>query len=135
MTDAQQDRRQDVLVVIGAGGIGVAIARRQGAGKAVLLADLNQATLAAAARELEATGYRVIAPSGAALVISSMAGYMLPALPTAQDQALANTPAAAASLLGLEAGFVTGSDLLIDGVIAALRTGQMQVTVGERAAA
>jgi hypothetical protein len=35
----------------------------------------------------------VIAPGGAALVISSMAGYMLPALPPEQDQALANTPA------------------------------------------
>ena len=36
---------------------------------------------------------RVIAPGGAALVISSMAGYMLPPLPPEQDQALANTPA------------------------------------------
>lgn len=290
MTDVRQDARQDVLVVIGTGGIGVAIARRQGAGKAVLLADRDETTLGAAARELDATGYRVttqrvdvadrasvraladaaaalgtvtqvvnaaglspnmappdrilavdlygtavvfeefgrvIAPGGAGLVISSMAGHMLHALPPEQDQALANTPAdallalpflqpdavpnsgaayalskranhlrvqadalrwgergarvnaispgiiltplarhemdspagagyhalidasaakrvgtaaevaaAAAYLLGPEAGFVTGSDLLIDGgVIAALRTGRMQVTVGGGAAA
>ena len=49
----------DVLVVIGIGGIGQAIVRRQGAGKAVLVADLNEATLASAARDLQALGYGV----------------------------------------------------------------------------
>jgi NAD(P)-dependent dehydrogenase (short-subunit alcohol dehydrogenase family) len=53
------DVRKDVLVVIGTGGIGQAIVRRQGAGKAVLLADVNDTTLAAAARDLAALGYRV----------------------------------------------------------------------------
>jgi len=42
----------DVVVVIGAGGIGLAIARRQGAGRSVLLADFNEDTLQAAANEL-----------------------------------------------------------------------------------
>ena len=36
---------QDVIVVIGAGGIGQAIARRQGPGKTVLLADFADGTL------------------------------------------------------------------------------------------
>jgi NAD(P)-dependent dehydrogenase (short-subunit alcohol dehydrogenase family) len=36
---------------------------------------------------------RVIAAGGAGLIISSMAGYMLPPLPADQDHALANTPA------------------------------------------
>jgi NAD(P)-dependent dehydrogenase (short-subunit alcohol dehydrogenase family) len=49
----------DVLVVIGIGGIGQAIVRRQGAGKAVLVADSNDATLAAAARDLQALGYSI----------------------------------------------------------------------------
>lgn len=49
----------DVLVVIGAGGIGQAIARRQGAGKLVLLADFDERTLETAAKGLEATGYTV----------------------------------------------------------------------------
>jgi NAD(P)-dependent dehydrogenase (short-subunit alcohol dehydrogenase family) len=49
----------DVVVVIGAGGIGVAIARRQGAGKAVLLADFNEGTLQSAADELTGLGHRV----------------------------------------------------------------------------
>ncbi|RKH47030.1 SDR family oxidoreductase [Corallococcus sicarius] len=145
----------DVVVIIGAGGIGQAIARRQGPGRAVLLADFNAATLEAATRALEGVGYqvvsqrvdvssresvsalakaaasmgrvtqvvhtaglspvmapvkailavdlvgvalvleefgRVVAPGGAGVVISSMAGYMPPPLPLEQDQALARTP-------------------------------------------
>lgn len=49
----------DVLIVIGSGGIGQAIARRQGFGKTVILADISEATLAAAADTLSTTGYRV----------------------------------------------------------------------------
>ncbi|NNB92558.1 SDR family oxidoreductase [Corallococcus exiguus] len=147
---------KNVLVVIGIGGIGQAIARRQGAGKTVLLADFDERTLDAAAKSLEATGYAVsampvdvasrtsihevvkeasrlgavtevvhtagvspnmappdrilavdllgtalvleefgniVAPGGAGIIISSMAGYMLPPLPTEVDLALATTPA------------------------------------------
>jgi NAD(P)-dependent dehydrogenase (short-subunit alcohol dehydrogenase family) len=146
----------DVIVVIGAGGIGVAIARRQGLGKHILLADFNEQTLTKAVAELGQASYsvsgqivdvssrtsvraladvatalgkvvqvvntaglspnmapvdrvlavdlygsavvfeefeRVIAPGGAGLIISSMAGHMLPALTAEQDQALAFTPA------------------------------------------
>jgi len=49
----------DVVVVIGAGGIGLAIARRQGAGRTILLADFNQDTLSSAASELTELGHRV----------------------------------------------------------------------------
>ena len=48
-----------VVVVIGSGGIGQAIGRRQGSGRTVLLADLNEAALAAAAAALEAGGHQV----------------------------------------------------------------------------
>jgi NAD(P)-dependent dehydrogenase (short-subunit alcohol dehydrogenase family) len=147
---------RDVVVVIGAGGIGLAIARRQGFGKTLLLADFNEKTLQSAADELRGASYsvethyvdvssrgsvkalaeaaaalgnvvqvvntaglspnmapvdrllevdlygsavvfeefeNVIAPGGAALIISSMAGHMMPALPPEQDHALAYTPA------------------------------------------
>jgi NAD(P)-dependent dehydrogenase (short-subunit alcohol dehydrogenase family) len=147
--------KSDVLVVIGAGGIGLAIARRQGAGKSILLADFNEGTLKSAANELRILGHRVttqpvdvssresvrslveaadalgnvdqlvqaaglspamappdailkvdlfgtalvleefgrvIAPGGAAIVISSMAGYRQPPLEPAQEQALATAP-------------------------------------------
>jgi NAD(P)-dependent dehydrogenase (short-subunit alcohol dehydrogenase family) len=147
---------RDVVVVIGAGGIGQAIARRQGAGKCILFADVNADTLQAATGALEVAGYRVtaqrvdvssrdsvralaqaaaelgsvvqvvhtaglspvqappaailvvdllwtalvleefgnvIAAGGAGLMISNMAGYMLPPLDPAQEHALAHTPA------------------------------------------
>ncbi len=270
----------EVIVVIGSGGIGVAIARRQGFGKTVLLADFNEKALGAAADGMKAASYavetqvvdvssrasvraladraaalgnvmqvvntaglspnmappqkvlevdlygsavvfeefeRVIAPGGAGLVISSMAGHMMPPLSADREHALAFAPAdellalpflkeipnslvgymvakranhlrvqaaamtwgargarvnsispgivatplaqhelnseigdgyramiaaapsrrmappeeiavAAAYLLGPDAGFITGSDLLIDGgVIAAMRAGKLPV--------
>ena len=155
---------KDVIVVIGAGGIGLAIARRQGFGKTILLADWNAETLAAAAADLRAASHdvetrqvdvssratvsaladaaaalgpvmqvintaglspnmapvqqvlevdlygaavvfevfeRVIAWGGSALIISSMAGHMLPALTAEQDNALAFTPADALLALPL----------------------------------
>jgi len=49
----------NVLVIVGAGSIGQAIARRLGAGKTVLLASHNEKSLADSARELEATGHVV----------------------------------------------------------------------------
>jgi len=50
---------KDVVVVIGSGGIGIAIARRQGFGKTILLADCNEATLLAAAADLRDASYSV----------------------------------------------------------------------------
>ena len=59
--------KTEVVVIIGAGGIGMAMVFE----------------------EFE----RVIAEGGSGLVVSSMAGYMSPALPKVQDHALAFTPA------------------------------------------
>ncbi len=50
---------KDIVVIIGAGGIGTAIARRQGIGRTLLLADFNDQTLQAAAAELRGASYRV----------------------------------------------------------------------------
>ena len=50
---------KNVIVIIGVGGIGLAIARRQGAGMTVLLADVNEQALSDAATALETTGYVV----------------------------------------------------------------------------
>lgn len=144
-----------VVVVIGAGGIGMAIARRQGFGKHILLADFNEKILETAAKELETASFRVsiqkadvssresvreladhaaslgdvinvvntaglspnmappdrilavdlygsavvfeefervIAPGGAALIVSSMAGHMSAPLPPEQGRDLAFAP-------------------------------------------
>lgn len=50
---------REVIVVIGAGSIGQAIARRVGAGKHVLLADLREETASAAAKTLSDAGFEV----------------------------------------------------------------------------
>src|SRR5688500_17234783 len=49
----------NILVLIGTGAIGQAIIRRTGAGRKVLLADLSDASLAAAKSALASTGYDV----------------------------------------------------------------------------
>src|SRR5919199_965192 len=168
-----------VVVVIGAGGIGQAIARRQASGNTLLLADRNQTTLAAAAETLQAAGHtvttrpvdvasresvhafaqaaaelgdvvnlihtaglspvqaspqailavdlygvalvldefgKVIARGGAGLVISSMAGHMIPALDAETERALADTPAD--ELLALP--FLSGDAVPNSGVAYAL---------------
>lgn len=152
-----------VTVVIGAGSIGQAIARRVSSGKHVLLADLRQENADAAAKVLSEAGFdvsttvvdissresvhalveaataigdvtgvvhaagvspsqappavilkvdlygtavileefgNVIAPGGSCVVIASMSGHRLAALPADQDRLLATTPADA--LLDLE---------------------------------
>jgi NAD(P)-dependent dehydrogenase (short-subunit alcohol dehydrogenase family) len=47
---------KEVVVVIGVGGMGLAVARRQGPGKAVLLADISEQSLDAAATALSEEG-------------------------------------------------------------------------------
>lgn len=147
---------KQVVVIIGAGGIGIAIARRQAFGKHILLADFNEELLTKAAGELQSASYEistqivdvsnresvrdlaraakaigsvvqlvntagvspnmappervlavdlygsavvfeefreVIAPGGAGLIISSMAGHMAPPLSKEDDHALAFTAA------------------------------------------
>ena len=54
-----QKRKRDVIVVIGPGQIGQAIARRVGVGKHVLLADMRQENADAAAEVLGNAGYEV----------------------------------------------------------------------------
>ena len=50
---------REVVVVTGAGGMGEAIARRLGAGRAVVLADASEAQLGAARRRVEEAGHDV----------------------------------------------------------------------------
>ena len=54
-----KDKLIKVIVVIGAGSIGQAIARRVGAGKHILLADLRQENADAAAKVLSEAGFEV----------------------------------------------------------------------------
>jgi len=61
---------KNVIVVIGSGLIGIAIARRIGSGKHILLSDLNQANNEAAAKTLSDAGFEI---STATVDISSRA--------------------------------------------------------------
>ena len=155
-TSRAETAMEQIVVIIGAGGIGMAIPRRQGFGKTLLLADCNESLLSAAADDLRTASYTVetqivdvssrpsvealvekavslgsvaqvvntaglspnmappegvlavdlygaalvfeafgavIAPGGAGLIISSMAGHMLPSLTPEENTALAFTPA------------------------------------------
>jgi NAD(P)-dependent dehydrogenase (short-subunit alcohol dehydrogenase family) len=49
-----------VLVVVGAGGMGLAIARRSGAGRTVVLADFDETVLHESTSTLEGEGYAVV---------------------------------------------------------------------------
>lgn len=55
-----RSRDNEVLVVIGAGGMGLSVARRVGAGRVIVLADINQAGLQTAADALTNDGHRVL---------------------------------------------------------------------------
>jgi NAD(P)-dependent dehydrogenase (short-subunit alcohol dehydrogenase family) len=50
---------QTVVVITGAGGMGIAIARRLGAGNTVVMADASETQLQRASRELEDAGHQV----------------------------------------------------------------------------
>ena len=51
--------RNDVIVIVGSGGMGVAIAHRLGSGRTLVLADLNSENLDAATRALSENGHDV----------------------------------------------------------------------------
>jgi NAD(P)-dependent dehydrogenase (short-subunit alcohol dehydrogenase family) len=50
----------DVLAIIGVGGMGVALARRMGAGRVVVLGDVNAAQVDSVAGQLTDDGHRVV---------------------------------------------------------------------------
>ena len=51
---------KEVLVVVGTGGMGLSTARRVGAGRVIMLADINQSGLEAAADALSTDGHQVM---------------------------------------------------------------------------
>jgi glycine/D-amino acid oxidase-like deaminating enzyme len=81
----------NAVVVIGAGSIGQAIARRVSAGKHVLLADLREQNAKAAAEVLSNAGFQV---SAATVDVSKRESvHALVLLTAEQNAALATTPA------------------------------------------
>jgi NAD(P)-dependent dehydrogenase (short-subunit alcohol dehydrogenase family) len=58
---APQPSSNEVLVIVGSGGMGLSVARRVGAGRVIVLADVDRAGLDAAAAALSSDGYQVLA--------------------------------------------------------------------------
>jgi NAD(P)-dependent dehydrogenase (short-subunit alcohol dehydrogenase family) len=129
---------REVTVVIGVGGIGIACARRLGAGQRLVLADFNAAGLEANAAELRASGYDVItqqvdiadAASVAALVATvSSAGSLRTLINTA---GLSPTMAPAKRIYAVD---LLGTALVIDAFLPLARVGTAAVMIASMAPA
>jgi len=59
-TERANSNPADVVVITGAGGMGVAVARRVAAGSTIILADVDKPKLDVQAASLTASGYRVV---------------------------------------------------------------------------
>src|SRR5690606_27159891 len=98
----------DVLVVIGIGGMGVAIARRLGPGRPVLLADFDDAALHAVAERLRGDGYDVytqqvdVSDASAVAALAARAAELGPVTAVAHTAGLSPTQASAAAILGVD---------------------------------
>ena len=57
---SSRSTNNEVLVIIGVGGMGVSVARRSGAGRTIVLADINAEGLNAAADALTEDGHQVL---------------------------------------------------------------------------
>src|SRR5271154_7485299 len=57
---SSRSTNNEVLVIIGVGGMGVSVARRSGAGRTIVLADINADGLNAAAGGLIEDGHQVL---------------------------------------------------------------------------
>src|SRR3954469_9174332 len=112
----------NIIVVIGAGQIGQAIARRVGVGKHVVLADRSELNANAAAEVMANAGYQV---SVATLDVSSRETVraLVSKATSIGEIVRAGTPdevgAVGALLMGPDGGFITGSDFLMDGGVTA----------------
>jgi NAD(P)-dependent dehydrogenase (short-subunit alcohol dehydrogenase family) len=93
----------EVIVVIGAGSIGQAIAWRVSSGRHVLPADLRQGNADAAAEVLSKAGYR----------------RMVELSPAARAGTPDEIGALGALLMNPDGTFITGSDFLMDGGVTA----------------
>ncbi|WDG18828.1 SDR family oxidoreductase [Microbacterium sp. Clip185] len=97
-----------VLVVVGVGGMGRAIARRLGSGKRVLLADFNEAGLNAVAAELRGDGFsvetRAVDVSDAASVraLAATAAEMGPIMQLAHTAGLSPVQASAPAIIAVD---------------------------------
>jgi len=109
------NEKREVVALLGAGSMGMAIAERVAANRIVLLGDISEKNLKAAAEKMQFSGYKVDT-----MVVDG----------GDKESIRAFARRAAEFLLSDKASFVTGTDLLVDGgTIAAIKTGAYQLTL------
>ncbi|MCP9746770.1 SDR family oxidoreductase [Lacihabitans sp. CS3-21] len=94
--------QSNVIVVIGVGGIGMAIARREGAGKVVLLADINEKNLAKASQDLIDTGYVVETQQTDVSLLSSVKALVAKAVSLGNVLQVVNTAGLSPNMASVE---------------------------------
>ncbi|GAA0592186.1 SDR family oxidoreductase [Kribbella sandramycini] len=100
--------QDSVVVVIGVGGMGISIARRQGVGRTLLLADFNDQTLKAAAEVLRAEGYDVstrtvdVSSRASVVELAEQAVALGPVLQVVHTAGLSPEQAAPAAILAVD---------------------------------
>ncbi|WP_319453376.1 MULTISPECIES: SDR family oxidoreductase [unclassified Mycobacterium] len=108
---------EEALVVIGVGGMGHAIARRVGAGRVIVLADINQGLLDSTAATLEREGHHVVTHEVDVTSRNSIAALVELATSVGRVTAVAHTAglspeqASAASIMAVD---LLGVALVID---------------------
>jgi NAD(P)-dependent dehydrogenase (short-subunit alcohol dehydrogenase family) len=100
----------EVLVIVGAGGMGLSIARRVGAGRVILLADISRSILDTASEALSADGHRVLTQEVDVTSRSSVAALADAAVSAGRLTAVVHT--AGLSPQQASAGTVLAVDLL-----------------------
>jgi len=97
-----------VLVVVGVGGMGEAIARRSGSGQTVVLADFNEETLERVAASLRGDGFDVhtrvtdVSDAAAVAALASFAASLGPVTAVAHTAGLSPTQAPTAAILSVD---------------------------------
>jgi len=126
----------DVLVVVGVGGMGRAIARRLGPGKTVLLADYNDETLQAVASSLSDDGYQVqarsvdVSSAESVRTLSKEAAALGSVTQVAHTAGLSPSQASVAAILAVD---LLGVALVLDEFAAVIAPGGAGVVIASMA--
>ena len=125
----------ELVVIIGAGSIGQAIARRIGVGKTILLADLDEDTAQAAAKTLQAAGFTTstatvdVASHDSVAALTETASAICAVTHVVHTAGLSPAQASPEAIIAVDlvgVAFVLEEFGRIIGVIAAMRAGRLQ---------
>jgi NAD(P)-dependent dehydrogenase (short-subunit alcohol dehydrogenase family) len=127
---------KDVAVVIGTGGMGQAISRRVGGGRALLLADFAEGTLAAVAEQLRGDGYDVttrltdVSDAASVAALADAAGELGRVTHVAHTAGLSPVQAPTAAILHVD---LLGVALVLDAFAAVVAPGGAGVVIASMA--